>query len=41
MAANPLAFDANPANMQVLERTVPYEDPAAQYLKDFKNMGRA
>lgn len=41
MAANPLAFDANPANMQVTERLEPFVDHAAQYLKDFKNMGRA
>ena len=41
MAANPLTFSANLANMQITEReggAMPGESPAAAYLKAFKGM---
>lgn len=37
-AAKPIAFDADPACMQVRERTAPMASPAADYLKAFKGL---
>lgn len=36
MASNPIAFDADPGNMQVTERTGPIENAAAERLRQFR-----
>lgn len=36
MAANPIAFDANPGNMQITERSAPMVNQAAEHLKRFR-----
>lgn len=36
MASNPIAFDANPGNMQVTERSAPLINQSAEYLARFK-----
>lgn len=36
MAANPIAFDANPGNMQITERSAPLVNLSAEYLARFR-----